>query len=578
MSRQCRRRPANPAFACILACVALLLAPSVGRAQGAEELGLNVHEITPIAASIPTAAASGVKWVRVVAWWKWMEPAQGTIDFTALDQHVNDAVNAGLSVLIMFTSIPPWANGSSPSCDFWGGACSAPPSSATYFGAFAGAVAARYSDRVSYWEIWNEPDYAAFWTGTVTNWVDKIVTPGVAAIRSGDPGATIMGPSTWSNYDSFQSFASASCSQLDVLSAHFYKASMAQVYTSLDSSEFEGWMQSNCNKPIWITESGINSWAVGETQQASDYVAAYQGSLARTRLQKFFIFQWDDGVPPPPNQGWGLVESHLGSYRPKRSFFEVQDYAASLQGIANFTVLRDTFATNIGSRPVGSPLNGTASEVGSRTWGANPTLVFGANEVTTSTGGLNPHVGGISYNPPIDAAKPKNAVEADFIVTGSNWVGLGFSLSDQGGLWGDGQVWAHIRPTGSYTIYASGIDHLIATGTCPVFHSSSLNRLRIEHNRPDNLLSVLVNEAPVLQRFDLDSIGFAPSLAFATAHIQTATGSSAGQTKMDNFRVFSLPDLPFSDGFESGSTAAWSFACAGDAGCSGPPGPPIPEE
>lgn len=546
-------------------------------AQGVEELGMNVHSIVPDPIGIQVTAAAGVKWVRVVAWWKWMEPSPGSIDFSALDQRVNDAVASGLSVLIMFTSIPPWANGSSTSCDFWGGACSAPPTSPAFFGDFAGAVAARYSDRVSYWEIWNEPDYPAFWTGTVADWVEKIVTPGVSAIRSGDPGATIMGPSTWANSSTFQSFAFASCSQLDVLSAHFYLPSMAQVFASLDSSGFEGWIQQTCPKPIWITESGINSWAVGEIQQASDYVAAYQGSISRARLQKFFIFQWDDGVPPPPNQGWGLVESALGSNRPKRSFFEVQDYSALLQGTDNPTVARDTFANAPASRPPGAPLGGTLSELGTKTWSADPTLVFAQNEVTTSTGDLGPHVGGIAFAPPLDTARPKNAVEADFILTGTNWIGLGFSLSAQGGLWGDGQVWALIRPTGSYTIYANGLDHLIAGGTCPVFHATSLNKLRVEHNRPDNLLSVFVNQVPVLLRFDLDSIPLEPSLAFASAHIQTAPGSAAGQARMDNFRVFSQPDLPFSNGFESGNTGSWSFVCASDTGCSGPPGPPIPE-
>lgn len=65
----------------------------------------------------------------------------------------------------------------------------------------------------------------------------------------------------------------------------------------------------------------------------------------------------------------------------------------------------------------------------------------------------------------------------------------------------------------------------------------------------------------------LDTLSFTPSLAFASVHIQTSAGSAAGQAKVDNFRVLSLPlHEIFEDGFESGNTSSWSAVCPASCG------------
>lgn len=171
------------------------------------------------------------------------------------------------------------------------------------------------------------------------------------------------------------------------------------------------------------------------------------------------------------------------------------------------------------------------------------------------------------FNPPVDPAKPVNTVEADVIVTGSDWIGIGFSLSATGGYWGHGQVWAHVGPSGTYTVYADGLAHNLKTGTIPGFQPQGLNHVLIRHNRTTNTLSVVINGSIVLFERDLDDppVSFTPSLAFAGFHAQTAAGSAAGLAKVDNFRVFSMPDTwIFFDGFESGDTLGWSTTCPPD--------------
>jgi hypothetical protein len=59
-------------------------------------------------------------------------------------------------------------------------------------------------------------------------------------------------------------------------------------------------------------------------------------------------------------------------------------------------------------------------------------------------------------------------------------------------------------------------------------------------------------------------------------HVQTAAGSTAGTTKVDNFRIWSANGNPvFNDGFETGLTILWSSSCSGGSEICGS-GPPIP--
>lgn len=430
-----------------------------------------------------------------------MEPTQGAIDFTELDERVNSAWDSGLGILITFTSIPPWANGSDPGCDFWGGDCAEPPTSASFFAAFASSVVSRYKDKVSHWEIWNEPDYSAFWTGTPSEWMTTIVTPGASAIRTADSAAKIVGPATYASSGTFQSYAGLSCSQLDYLSAHFYLGSVSLMFNRIDN-QFLPWIASNCNKPLWVTETGIDSWVTGEATQASEYVAAYVGSIARFGVEKMFVFQWADGHPVG-GRGWGLVETELRLYRPKRSFWEVGDHVLTVLGLPNRTVIRDSFANNTSPRPVGAPLSGTQTERGARTWSAVSTVVLGTSEVTTSVGGSTAHPAGVPFNPPADPNLSENVVEADLILAGTDWIAVGFSLSGTSGFWGDGQVWATLSENGGWAALAHGLTHLIGTGQAPEMIPGGLNKLSVHHDRNTNEVSVNVNGNRVLNDFDL---------------------------------------------------------------------------
>ena len=294
-------------------------------------IGVNFDDQVQTPAVVTTAmskiAGADLGMVRLVAFWKGMEQTQGVIDFTYLDARVNAARAANLEVLLTFYGIPNWANGSSPSCDFWQGQCSAIPTNSNFFANFASAVAAHYASQVNYYEIWNEPDFGSppvFWNGSMSDLHTYIAQPGAAAIRAADPGATIVGPAILSSKTKLQSFLSLACSYIDVVTVHSYEGSEAAMKTSLANKWTSAMNTVGCVKPLWVTEFGINSTTVGEPTQANEYGQAafdlLNGTLGAARV--FYYRLEDHGAPSTLHYG---LTGPAPTYVAKPSYSSVRD-------------------------------------------------------------------------------------------------------------------------------------------------------------------------------------------------------------------------------------------------------------
>src|SRR3954451_15550285 len=46
---------------------------------------------------------------------------------------------------------------------------------------------------VTYWEAWNEPNTAQFFSGTARDYVSKVLTPFASAVRAANPHAVVVG-------------------------------------------------------------------------------------------------------------------------------------------------------------------------------------------------------------------------------------------------------------------------------------------------------------------------------------------------------------------------------------------------
>ncbi len=137
--------------------------------------------------TLDAIAAAGFTWVRQRFPWDVIEPQPGLFDWTPWDRLI-DAIDArGLHLIAVLDGSPAWARPQSPENPL------APPRDPAAFGRFAAAFAARYGDRVDYYQVWDEPNIQPHWSGAVdpVAYV-ALLREGALAIRQADPDAVVL--------------------------------------------------------------------------------------------------------------------------------------------------------------------------------------------------------------------------------------------------------------------------------------------------------------------------------------------------------------------------------------------------
>ena len=123
-------------------------------------------------------ADAGFVWLRHTFPWAQIEPEEGVYDWAAWDRLVDEATARGLRLIVVLDRAPGWA-GTPP-----------PPAS---FAAFAGAVAARYGNRVDHYQVWHNPNLADGWGAEPNPAAYAQLLQGAAtAIRAADPDARVL--------------------------------------------------------------------------------------------------------------------------------------------------------------------------------------------------------------------------------------------------------------------------------------------------------------------------------------------------------------------------------------------------
>lgn len=148
--------------------------------------GQNITEVTSSINSL------GMQWVKQTIYWRDVEPVRGQINFTALDEIVNNFTSANLKILFTVTAAPTWArtyileNG--------------PPDNVADYGAFIATLAQRYAGRVQAYEIWNEPNRRALWSCSenpeaprfcTARYID-LLTMAYQSVKQSDPNVLVI--------------------------------------------------------------------------------------------------------------------------------------------------------------------------------------------------------------------------------------------------------------------------------------------------------------------------------------------------------------------------------------------------
>ena len=66
-----------------------------------------------------------------------------------------------------------------------------PPNPSNPWARFVWRTVSEFKDHIKHWEIWNEPDFSLFWSGSVADYV-RLLKVGALAARAADPQARIL--------------------------------------------------------------------------------------------------------------------------------------------------------------------------------------------------------------------------------------------------------------------------------------------------------------------------------------------------------------------------------------------------
>jgi hypothetical protein len=130
---------------------------------------------------------TGVRVLRISFGWDAIETSKGTYNWLFWDEYVKMAVEEYGITLVPYVCYTPSWNSTGDTTNFWNHT----PKEYEAFGAFMEALVTRYKKWIKTWELWNEPDIDAYWSGTSAD-LAKLTKIGAQAVRKADPEAKVV--------------------------------------------------------------------------------------------------------------------------------------------------------------------------------------------------------------------------------------------------------------------------------------------------------------------------------------------------------------------------------------------------
>lgn len=263
------------------------------------------------------AKDAGFDWSRLDISWYRVNKKPGQWDWTRLDQRMQVARDAQISVLGILGYTPKFLAKNPPQKR----PHAAPPKRLGDWVDYVTRATERYRDDVAAWEIWNEQNHRAFFDGTPVEYA-QLLKSAYITIKNISPKSLV----------SFGGHAGFAEHYLDEVARHighdYWDFLNWHCYPNMpDGFYFQQWIdrvlsyqrQRNLDKPIWLTENGYARGHVKdrtEDQIASTIVAhmvaskqTYPGA-SPNRIAKLFTFQLIEGHGYGKPQQWAMVVDH----------------------------------------------------------------------------------------------------------------------------------------------------------------------------------------------------------------------------------------------------------------------------
>jgi hypothetical protein len=233
--------------------------------------------------------------------WGSLEPQAGVWKFEQLDRAVALATKNKIEVLLTLGQTPRWAAARPDDPSPYGNpGWPSEPANLKDWRNYVRTIANRYKGKIRHYEIWNEPDYKLFYTGSVSKMVE-LAKEAYTILKQVDPQNVVLSPGATNGTPDFQwqkdFFRQGGGKYADVISQHFYpktavpedRADYIESFTTMLTKA------GLSKKPIWNTETG---WVKPVTMQSDRQAMAF---VARTYLidwakgvQRLYWYAWDN--------------------------------------------------------------------------------------------------------------------------------------------------------------------------------------------------------------------------------------------------------------------------------------------
>jgi len=238
--------------------------------------------------------------------WGVMENSKGHWDFSRLDYMVDLALAHHVEPLMVLGQTPTWAAGNPDAESPYKKGFSSPPKDIKDWENYLHALGTRYQGKIRCYEIWNEPNWGAFFSGSPKQLAQLEQTAAIV-LKKIDPAVTIVSPGicftdSYSGRLFLRNYLKAGGGKhSDAAGIHLYTSDVG-VYTIETILRIKKMLaEYGLSKlPIWNTETAISSPPRANGDPAAMRKAA--GQIACEHIinwacgvDRYYYYAWDNG-------------------------------------------------------------------------------------------------------------------------------------------------------------------------------------------------------------------------------------------------------------------------------------------
>jgi hypothetical protein len=275
--------------------------------------GMHLHHVAttptyrtdpPITQLTPWPSVPIPTWRLVAAYVEWfaLEPQKGAWNFEILDKSLELAEKHQVEPLMYLGFSPIWASSRPEEESTYGPGKAAPPHNIEDWRNYVRTVATRYKGRIKYYELWNEPNFPRFYSGS-TETLLTLSREAYQILKEVDPNIIVISPSATDGENGIswldEYLNQGGGDYADIIGFHFYVMPNPPEAILPLIKQVQAVMKKHdiSDKPLWNTEAGFLAQEVWpyDSPEAAAYVARSYILNWAAGVERFYWFGWDSG-------------------------------------------------------------------------------------------------------------------------------------------------------------------------------------------------------------------------------------------------------------------------------------------